>query len=107
MDAFFRLSDRILRDISVRLLLIHNSPNRRQRIPASIEGRRMGKAMNAKNTTICREDEHEWCEIPLHEDCRICAKCGEIREDVLFTSPPNSVRSEAESLKEWISLSEQ
>jgi hypothetical protein len=31
----------------------------------------------------CCEHEHEWCEIPLHEESLICSRCGEIREPLL------------------------
>lgn len=106
MRTFFPFTTRWTRVISVRLLLIPNCPTAWQWIAAAIESKRMGKAMHDKNTTSCREHEHEWCEIPLHENCRICAKCGEIREDVLVASSPLSV-AEADSLKEWISLFEQ
>jgi hypothetical protein len=27
--------------------------------------------------------EHDWCEIPLHEDSLICSVCGEICEPLL------------------------
>ena len=43
--------------------------------------------MKDNNAVRCREDEHDWCEVPLHEEGRICATCGEIRQDILcFTS---------------------
>lgn len=28
---------------------------------------------------VCLDHEHDWCDIPLHEDAQICARCGEIR----------------------------
>jgi hypothetical protein len=31
--------------------------------------------------------EHDWCEIPLHEDSCICALCGEVREARFTLSP--------------------
>ena len=44
-------------------------------------------AMKDNKAVRCPEDEHDWCEIPLHEEGRICAQCGEIRHDLLcFTS---------------------
>ena len=43
--------------------------------------------MKDNKAVRCPEDEHDWCEVPLHEDSRICAQCGEIRQDLLcFTS---------------------
>ena len=44
-------------------------------------------AMKDNQAVRCPEDEHDWCEVPLHEESRICAHCGEIRQDLLkFTS---------------------
>jgi hypothetical protein len=44
-------------------------------------------AMKDNKAVRCPEDEHDWCEVPLHEESRICALCGEIRQDLLwFTS---------------------
>jgi hypothetical protein len=34
-------------------------------------------------TDSCCEHEHDWCEIPLHEESLICAQCGEVREALL------------------------
>jgi hypothetical protein len=52
----------------------------------------------------CREHVHDWCAIPLHETGRICAKCIEIREDVLFSPPstpvPSGLRLPAESRRD-------
>jgi hypothetical protein len=43
--------------------------------------------MKDNKAVRCPEDEHDWCEVPLHEESRICAQCGEIRQDLLcFTS---------------------
>ena len=43
--------------------------------------------MKDNQAVRCPEDEHDWCEVPLHEESRICAQCGEIRQDLLcFTS---------------------
>ena len=43
--------------------------------------------MKDNQAVRCPEDEHDWCEVPLHEESRICAHCGEIRQDLLkFTS---------------------
>ena len=43
--------------------------------------------MKDNKAVRCPEDEHDWCEVPLHEESRICAQCGEIRHDLLcFTS---------------------
>jgi len=39
--------------------------------------------MKSDNAGCCREHEHDWCEVPLHETCFLCAKCGEIRESIL------------------------
>ena len=41
------------------------------------------KPMKTENADGCCEHEHEWCEIPLHEESLVCAKCGEIREPLL------------------------
>ena len=37
-----------------------------------------------KDTPVQDRDVHghDWCEIPLHEDCCICALCGEVREAI-------------------------
>jgi hypothetical protein len=39
--------------------------------------------MKHNQAVRCPEDEHDWCEVPLHEEGRICAQCGEIRQDLL------------------------
>ncbi len=28
----------------------------------------------------CLDHEHDWCEIPLHEDAQVCARCGKIMQ---------------------------
>jgi hypothetical protein len=33
------------------------------------------------------EHEHDWCEIPLHEDSCVCPLCGEVREAILVRFP--------------------
>ena len=59
-----------------------------------------GETMNAETAGSCPEHEHEWCEIPLHEDARICAKCGEIREFILIpASEPDPLWPVAVSLE--------
>jgi hypothetical protein len=40
--------------------------------------------MKDNQAARCPEDEHDWCEVPLHEESRICAHCGEIRQDLLW-----------------------
>jgi hypothetical protein len=30
--------------------------------------------------------EHDWCEIPLHEDCCVCARCGQVQKTILVLS---------------------
>jgi hypothetical protein len=40
--------------------------------------------------SICLEDEHDWCTIPLHEDAQICARCSEIKKHILSDSIEDS-----------------
>jgi hypothetical protein len=42
--------------------------------------------MKTENADGCCEHGHDWCEIPLHEESLICAKCGEIREPLLVST---------------------
>jgi hypothetical protein len=46
-------------------------------------------AMKDAMASGCGEHEHDWCEIPLHEDYCICAECGEVRETILVLSSWN------------------
>jgi hypothetical protein len=40
--------------------------------------------MKDNKAVRCPEDEHDWCEVLLHEKSRICAQCGDIRQDLLW-----------------------
>jgi hypothetical protein len=47
----------------------------------SVGGIHMGMVVRDAVVTGRGNHEHDWCEIPLHEDSCICALCGEVREE--------------------------
>jgi hypothetical protein len=60
--------------------------------------------MIENHTDRCLDHEHEWCEIPLHEDAQVCAQCGEIREMVSASTSAESLPFEAEPLFQPVAL---
>ena len=59
--------------------------------------------MKDNKAVRCPEDEHDWCEVPLHEEGRICAQCGEIRQDLLWFTCVEPALAETPTLSQTCS----
>jgi hypothetical protein len=59
----------------------------RGRIGLAIGGTQMVAIRNDRYAGRCGEYEHDWREIPLHEDCHICARCDEVWEASAVHAP--------------------